>query len=270
MIFFDTHCHLTDKIYSGKDINFILEKLKEDNVFCISMATDLNELKNLQELSKNKNVYFGFGIHPYDAYKYYPISNYENTILKTFEEYRSNNKLVFLGEVGIDLYRDEQKETEKQQTEVFEYFVYLAYRYDLPLSIHSRFAEKKIIDILKKYESQKHIKAVFHCFTSEDKEILKEIIDNNWYIGLGGIITFDNKKNNYLKDIVLNINLSNILLETDSPYLTPHPYRGKTNYPFYVKLIYEFVSDLRKIDLNLLSYTVLNNLKEITNISLDL
>lgn len=265
MLLFDTHCHLTDKTYTQKDIEFIINKLREDNIFCISMATDLEELPELIDISKNNNVYFGFGIHPYEAYKYYPISKYENIILKAFEQHKNNNKLIFLGEVGIDLYRDEQKETKNQQIEVFEYFVYLAYKYDLPLSIHSRSAEQDVINILKKYESKKHIKAVFHCFTSSNKEILKEIIDNNWYIGLGGIITYNNKKNDYLKEIVLNVDLNNILLETDSPYLAPQPYRGKTNYPFYVKLIYEFVFNLKKIDLPIICDIILNNLKKIIN-----
>ena len=103
-MFFDTHCHLTDSKYSKTDLDAILEKLKEDNVFCISMATDLEELDNLQKLSENENVYFGFGVHPYEAYKYFPISKYQDHILNLFNKYKDNKKLFFLGEVGIDLY----------------------------------------------------------------------------------------------------------------------------------------------------------------------
>lgn len=263
MIFFDTHCHLTDKAYTLKDIQFIFKELMENNIFCISMATDLNELNKLGELSSNNNVYFGFGIHPYDAYRYYPISKYQDEILKKFNEYKTNNKLVFIGEVGIDLYRQEQKETKREQLEVFEYFVYLAYEYDFPLSIHSRFAEREVIDVLGKYESKKHIKAVFHCYTSEDKDILNKILENNWYIGLGGAVTFSNKRNNYLRKIVANIDLNNVLIETDSPYLAPEPYRNQKNYPFYVKIVYQFLSNLRKIDLLEFSDIILNNVKKI-------
>ncbi|MGB9638033.1 MAG: TatD family hydrolase [bacterium] len=266
MILLDTHCHLTDKVYTQTDIEYIFRKLREDNIFCISMATDLSELDRLCELSDNNNVYFGFGIHPYDAYKYYPISKYQDEILNKFNKYKINNKLIFIGEVGIDLYRQEQKETKKEQLEVFEYFVYLACEYDFPLSIHSRAAEKEVIDILSKYESKKHIKAVFHCYTSEDKNILNKILENNWYIGIGGIITFSNKKNNYLREIVANINLNNVLIETDSPYLSPEPYRNQTNYPFYVKIVYQFISNLRKIDLIEFSEIIFNNIKKIAKI----
>jgi TatD DNase family protein len=262
-MFFDSHCHLTDPKYNDKDLELILKKIQEDNIFCISMATDLNEIEKLEILSSNKNVYFGFGIHPYEAHKYYPISKYQDLLKNSFLKYKQNQKLIFIGEVGIDLYN--QIETKNQQIEVFEYFVYLASEYNFPLSIHTRSAENEVINILKKYELKKHIKAVFHCFVSDSKDILKEILKNNWYIGVGGVITFKNKKNDYLREILLNIDLTNVLLETDSPYLTPEPYRGKINYPFHVKIIYEYISNLRKIDLEDLKQTIFNNLKKITD-----
>jgi len=259
---FDTHCHLTDNRYNYNDLELILKKMEEGNIFCISMATDLNELEKLEKLSNSNNVYFGFGVHPYEAHKYFPISKYQDLIKDIFFKYKQNKKLIFIGEVGIDLYN--QIETKKQQIEVFEYFVYLASEYNFPLSIHTRSAEDEVISILKRYELKRHINAVFHCFVSDNKNVLKEILNNNWYIGVGGVITFKNKKNDYLREILLNIDLNNVLLETDSPYLTPEPYRGKTNYPFYVEIIYEYVSNLRKISLEDLKHSIFNNLKKIS------
>ncbi len=235
-MYIDFHCHLADEQYREQEIQEIIDTCQKENIIICSMSTDLNDFKKNLEYTKYNNVLIGFGIHPYEAHKI--NKNYEK-IEETLKKYK--DKISFLGEVGLDFYKME--ETKKEQIEIFEYFVNLSCEYDLPLSIHTRGAEREVSEILTKYQKQKKIKAIFHCFTSTDKIIVNTILENDWYFEFGGVITF--KKSNELRNILKYIYEAKgkILCETDSPYITPEPYRGQKNYPYYVKIVYDFIAN---------------------------
>jgi len=250
MILFDTHCHLSE--YDDEELKDIIDKCKKDNIYVCSMSVDLEDYKKNLVYSENSNVYLGFGVHPYEAHKVLQDKNWMDSIEKCFKD--KNEKTVFIGEVGLDFYRME--ETKAQQVEVFEYFVNLASETGLPLSIHSRGAENEVCNILLKYQKNNPIKAIFHCFNSTDYNLIKTIIDNNWVFGIGGIITF--KKSEDLRKVLKFIYESKglIFCETDSPYLTPEPYRGRKNYPYYVKLVYQYLENLlkKRLEINIFDY----------------
>ncbi|MCS7243936.1 MAG: TatD family hydrolase [Candidatus Calescibacterium sp.] len=251
-LYFDFHCHLADEQYTTEDLSQILSICQQENITICSMSTNFEDFKLNLEYSNHPNVLIGFGIHPYEAHKIKQMPNWEEKIQKTIEQYK--NLIKFIGEVGLDFYK--MKHTYQQQIEVFEYFTYLSSEYNLPLSIHTRSAEKEVCNILIKYQKKKKLKAIFHCYTSTEKDIAKTILENEWYFGFGGVITF--KKSTELREILKYIydNKGNILCETDSPYITPEPYRGKKNYPYFVKIIYENVEKILKTKDFIFSYPI--------------
>jgi len=236
MVLFDTHCHLSE--YDDKELENIIEVCQRENIYICSMSVDLEDYRRNLEYSRYRNVYIGFGVHPYEAHKIVKDKNWIDNIRVQLKSV--NDKTVFLGEVGLDFYR--MSETKDAQIEVFEYFVNLAFETGLPLSIHSRGAENEVCRILLKYQKNKSIKAVFHCFNSTDVSLARIILDNNWVFGIGGIITF--KKSEELRRLIRFVydSRGTIFCETDSPYLTPEPHRGKKNYPYYVKIIYDYLT----------------------------
>lgn len=238
--YFDLHCHLADEQYTPEEVKNILDICQKENITVCSMSTNFEDFEINLKYSEHPNVLVGFGIHPYEAHKIHKNPKWQEQIQKTIEEHQQ--KIKFLGEVGLDFYKT--KDTLYQQIEVFEYFVYLSQKYNLPLSIHTRSAEKEVCDILAKYQKEKKLTAIFHCFTSTEKDIVKIILENEWYFGFGGIITF--KKSTELIEILKYVynNGGNILCETDSPYITPEPYRGKKNYPYFVKIIYQKIEKI--------------------------
>lgn len=242
--FLDFHCHVADKQYSSQEILNIIDICYKENVTIFSMSTNLEDYQINLKFSNFPNVFIGFGIHPYEAHKIIKEKNWQEKIEEILKN--KHSKLVFIGEIGLDFYRI--PETSKEQMELLEYFVYLSSKYELPLSLHTRNAEKEICEILLKHQRKKPIKAVFHCFTSTDKKIVNTIIENNWYFGFGGVITF--KKSHQLREILKYIyqNKGNIICETDSPYISPEPYRGKKNFPYNVKIIYNYIKNLLNTD----------------------
>lgn len=248
-MFTDSHCHLFNEYYG--DINEILDSSKNNNVTkVISDATSLETCKEMLELSKNDMVYITLGIHPEEA------NNYNKEDLSFIEENLSNPKVIAVGEIGLDYHYDGYDK--EKQIELFEMQLRLAEKYNMPVVIHSRDATKDTIDTLKKHS----LAGVIHSF-SGSVETAKEYIKMGYKLGINGVITF---KNAHLKDTIKEIGIDHIILETDSPYLTPHPYRGKRNEPSYVLEIARFISDYLNIPLEKVSEITQSNIKDIFNI----
>ena len=232
----DTHCHLDDKRYYD-DLEDVYQRAYENSVkgFIIPGA-DIKTLKRAVEISQtHKNTFFAVGVHPYD------IDEYDRSYL---EKYINHDKCVAVGECGLDYYRlpkdeDEKLKVKEKQKEIFIAQIELAKKYEKPLIVHIREASQDSLEILKKY-ADKTYGGVLHCFNANP--ILLELIEKNFYFGIGGVITFKNAKK--LVDIIKDIPLDRIVLETDAPYLTPHPYRGKRNEPAYTKYVLEKLSEL--------------------------
>lgn len=208
----DTHCHLSNDDYDNLDLI-----IKNMNGYMIASGTNQKTNEEVLKLvNKYDNVFGTLGIHP-EEIDYLKESDYlfiENNI--------TNPKIVGIGEIGLDYYfNNTNKEKQKQ---VFIRQLEIAKKYNKPIVVHSRESIQDTYDLLKKY----NLKGTIHCFSSS-LEMANEFIKLGYKIGIGGVVTFKNGKK--IQDIVKNISLKNILLETDSPYLTPEPYRGKKNEP---------------------------------------
>mgnify|MGYP002520544127 CR=1 FL=1 len=246
-MFIDTHCHLSKKDY--EDISKVIEDNRNANVsrIIISGCTreDLDE--TVEIITNYPDVYATIGYHPEEA------DNIEEQDLVKLEQLLSLEKIIGIGEIGLDYhYSSENKEKQQQ---LFEYQLSLAEKYNLPVVIHTRDATNDTINILKKY----NVKGIIHCF-SGSYETACQYINMGFLLGIGGVITF---KNCHLKDTIKKLSLNNIVLETDSPYLTPVPYRGKINSSKYIPIIAKFLSDELEKDITIIEKVTTNNVKSL-------
>lgn len=242
-MFIDTHCHLSKKDYN--DITKVVEEAKKAEVekIIISGCTreDLDE--TMEIINTYPEVYATIGYYPEEAEGIIDID------LQKLEKLLLNNKIVGIGEIGLDYhYSTENKEKQK---ELFEKQLSLAEKYNLPVVIHTREATNDTITILKKYK----VKGIIHCF-SGSYETACQYIKMGYLLGIGGVITF---KNCHLKDTVKQLNLENIVLETDSPYLSPVPYRGKINTSKNIPIIAEFIANELNLDINIIANKTTKN-----------
>lgn len=235
----DTHIHLDDRSYD-MDLEEVLARAEAEGVerFIIPGA-DIDDLPRARALAeKYDGVYFAAGVHPYHAHQY------DERILESFI---SHPKCIAVGECGLDYYRlpesDEAIEKEKtRQKDVFRGHIELALKHDLPLIVHVREASHDSHEFLKPYET-KGLRGVLHCFNAS--ELLLDL-SKNFYYGIGGVLTFKNAKK--LVEILPKIPRDRLLIETDGPYLTPHPHRGSRNEPAYTRLVALKMAELLESD----------------------
>jgi len=233
----DTHAHLTDEKFDDSRLQ-IIESLADNRVgkvFCVSY--NLKTIKDVFELSqKYDNIYAILGVHPEE------VQDYTEEAIALLKEYSKNPKVIAIGEIGLD-YHYENFDKEKQK-EVFINQIKLAHQLQLPISIHNRDSIGDCLEILKKYKDYLTYGGVIHCF-SESVEVYKEIKKLGLKIAFGGILTF---KNSVTAPQVCKIaDLEDILLETDCPYLTPHPYRKYMNEPKYTSIVAEKITEIKNI-----------------------
>ena len=233
----DTHCHITSEYYDN--INEVINKMK-DNIIIVS-GTNKDDIKEVIELCKYKNVYGTIGIYPT-----------EELDLKIIEDNINNKKIVGIGEIGLDYHLEHNKE---EQIDKFIKQLDLAQNYNKCAVIHTRDAIQDTYDILKNY---KDLKKVIHCY-SGSLEMAREFIKINCRLGIGGVLTFKNSK---LKDVIKEIDLKYILLETDSPFLTPEPLRGTKNEPYNVIYVAKKIAEIKGISLEEVLDITTRNAKE--------
>ncbi len=237
----DTHIHLDDKRYED-DLETVLERAREGGVkrFIIPGA-DMNTLPRAISIAELHNdVYFSIGIHPYDKEQFDSLD---------FEKYVHHQKCVAIGECGLDYFRlegsDEEKEQQKsEQKRVFVAQIALAKRYKKPLIVHIRDASRDAKMLLLEHKASE-VGGVLHCFNADDE--LLSLAKEGFYFGIGGVVTFKNAKK--LVNVLPKIPHEKIVLETDGPYLTPTPHRGERNEPFYTTLVAQKVSEILDIPL---------------------
>jgi TatD DNase family protein len=236
----DTHIHLDNERYT-EDLDTVLQRARNANVnrFIIPGA-DPDTLEYAIEIAqKHDDVYFAVGIHPYD------IDNYDDDI---FEKYLEHPKCVAVGECGLDYFRlegsDDEKELEKQkQKDVFIKQINVAKKYKKPLIVHIRDASVDAKDILVKC-SASEVGGVLHCFNADEQ--LLGLSDDGFYFGIGGVLTFKNAKK--LVNVLPKIPEDKLLIETDGPYLTPTPHRGERNEPLYTTFIAQKIAEILDVD----------------------
>ncbi len=251
----DTHAHIYDSKFIKDRDNIIKRALNTGIKKILMPSLNLDCIDPMLKVSDQyPNICFPMlGLHPCDVKE-----NFRN-ILSKMEKFLSQRTFYAIGEIGIDLYWN--KTYLKQQIEAFKIQLNWAKVYNLPIVIHSRNAFFETISVLKKID--KPIKGIFHCFDGNLNQA-NEIINLGMHLGIGGILTF---KNSNLKDIIEKIDLKHIVLETDSPYLAPTPFRGKRNEPSYLIKIAETLSNIKKINLKETAKITTINSKKIFNLN---
>ena len=229
----DTHAHI-DMLETS--IGEVLSMMHSNNVkkVVIPAVEVATQEKILNVAINNENVFAMIGLYPSEA------KSYNEELENYYTKLAENPKIVAVGEIGLDYYWD--KSFVDLQKEVFIKQIKLANKLNLPIVVHDREAHKDTYDILKEYN--KNSEVLFHCF-SGSVEFMRECVKQGWNIALGGVVTFKNAIK--MKDVAKEVPLDKLMLETDSPYLTPVPFRGKTNYPAYVKYVAEEIANIRGI-----------------------
>lgn len=243
----DTHCHLEDEFFS--DISKVIMDAKELGVNrYISSADSLESSRKMLKLADAfDDIYITLGIHPENCF-----DNIDE-LRKLVIDNSSNKKIVAIGEIGLDYHYG--KENKERQIEVFEYQLKLAEELNLPVVVHSREATLDTINSLKKFK----VKGVMHCY-SGSLETAHELIKMGFYIGVGGVMTFKNSK---VDEVIKELPMDRLLLETDSPFLTPEPFRKFSNEPKYIRTIAEYLANLKNINITEVEKITENNIKQI-------
>lgn len=253
-MFIDTHCHLDDPKFLDKDE--IIRNAELSGVgLMFNMGCDVETSKLCIDISKNHNsVVCGCGIHPQDAHKF------DENAYKEVKSLSAHPKCVVIGEIGLDYY---WKPFDRlKQIECFENMISLANEVKLPVNIHCRDATEDMVNILKAKKSLLSNGGVMHCY-SGSIETAKILLDLGLYISFSGSVTFKNSAR--LKEVAKYIPIDRILTETDSPYISPEPLRGKINQPANVKYVAEYLAYLKDMQIENFCSSVFGNVKRLFN-----
>lgn len=252
----DTHAHLNIENYENR-IEELLSEISAAGVEKVIIPGVVpSEFDSIIKLiEKYDNLYGAVGVQPEE------ISDLPDDWADITEKYCDHPKILAVGEIGLDYYWIKEQENHDLQKEIFIKQIEIAKRKKLPVLIHDREAHGDTFDILKKYTNGE-IPVVMHCF-SGSPEFAMRCVKEGWYLALGGVVTFKNAIK--AKEVAKAVPLERLLLETDSPYMTPVPYRGKENSPAYVKYVAEEIAKLREITFKEVDEVTTANAKKIFN-----
>ena len=246
---FDSHAHYNDERFL-EDVFEVLDSMQENNVaYIMNACSSVEEIPYILKLAEKYDfLYASVGVHPHE------VSDMTEANVDKLREYSRHPKVKAIGEIGLDYYydnspRDLQKKWFSRQIE-------LAQELDLPIIIHDRDAHKDCLDILKNY---KGLKGVFHCY-SGSAEMLSDVLDLGLYVAFGGSLTF--KKSQKPVEAAKAAPLDRILIETDCPYLTPEPYRGRRNSSLYIHYVAEKLAQIKNMSVGEIEEITLNNAKK--------
>ncbi|WP_102348009.1 TatD family hydrolase [Bacillus sp. Marseille-P3661] len=253
---FDTHVHLNARQYE-EDLDEVISRAQADGVTnMVVVGFDRETINGAIKIAESYDfIYAAVGWHPVDAI------DMKEEDLEWIESLCSHPKVVAVGEMGLDYYWD--KSPKEIQKEVFRKQINIAKKVKLPIIIHNREATLDIVEILKE-ENAKEVGGIMHCF-SGSTETAQECINMNFYISFGGPVTFKNAKKP--KEVVTKIPLDKLLIETDCPFLTPHPHRGQRNEPAFVRLVAEQVAELKGISFEEVAQKTTENAKKLFQIT---
>ncbi|MGG9971275.1 TatD family hydrolase [Ferruginibacter sp. SUN002] len=232
----DTHCHLYSEEFLT-DIDMVIKTATDEGVNKFYLpgidSTAIDSMLLLEKRFPGKCIAM-MGLHPC-----YVKENYLEE-LQIVADWLTKRKFAAVGEIGLDFYWD--KTFTDQQYEAFHQQIKLSLQHDLPIVIHTRNAMQETIDVVKEYVP-KNVRGIFHCF-SGNLQNAKDIIDMGFYLGIGGVVTY---KNAGLAEVLQQIDIQHLVLETDAPYLTPVPFRGKRNESSYLKYVVEKLATIKNI-----------------------
>ena len=237
MILVDTHAHIDEEGFAH-DFDEMLERAYANDVkYVVNIGANMDESRVSIELAdKYESIYATVGVHPHD------VEEINDKALDQLAQWCKHDKVVAVGEIGLDYFRSQT--SKEMQAYAFAAQLDVARQMHMPVSIHDRDAHGDVMRMLK--NEGKGINGILHCF-SGSWEMAKELIKMDYYIAIGGAVTFKNAAK--LPEIAANIPLENLLLETDCPYLAPHPHRGTRNEPANIRPIAEFIANIRGITL---------------------
>jgi TatD DNase family protein len=236
-MFVDSHCHLEMESFD-KDRDKVIERsLKEGLAYLLTVGTEEQYFKKVLEIvEKYDRVYGAIGIHPHES------ESYSEKIAATIEQYLKHPKIVGYGEVGLDFFKNYSPR--EAQIKAFREQLSVAKALGFPVIVHSRSAREETLSLLKETYGN-NASGVVHCY-SYDWSTAKKLLDMGFYISIPGTITYANAKESV--EVVRNIPLDRLLAETDAPFLTPVPHRGKRNEPSFVKLTVKKISEIKNRD----------------------
>ena len=252
-MYFDSHCHLDriDLADFDNDFTQLLDAIAAQQVsHMVCIGVDLESFDSMHAKIKDiPNTYATVGVHPDYAEAREPE-------VATLVELSQNDKIVAIGETGLDYYHTEGPEWQRQR---FRTHIEAALEVNKPLVIHTRMAREDTINILQEHDADR-VGGVMHCFT-EDWDMAQQAIDLNFYISISGIVTFKQAEN--VREMAAKIPDDRLLIETDSPWLAPVPYRGKNNFPGHVHLVAEKLAEIRHTDVETIAALTSANAKSL-------
>lgn len=252
-MFIDTHCHLFNEYYN--DVEEIINKCKQNNInkIIVSGVDMKSNMEVLELVNKYDIIYGSIGFHPTE------LGDFSYDDLIWLEEHINDNKIVAIGEIGLDYHYDNTDKN--KQYAILKRQLDIAQKYNKPIIFHSRDAIGDTYNILKEYK----LKGSIHCY-SGSVEMAREFIKLGYMIGVGGVVTYKNSR--VLKEVVKDTDLSYILLETDAPYLCPEPYRGQKNDSSYIPEIAKLIADLKDTSIDEVSRCTCESAQELFDFSL--
>lgn len=252
----DTHCHLNhDDLYSRA--GFYIEEAKKAGVDTfLVVGWDVKSSEKAVDLANKFDcVYAAVGIHPTDSLKA-TDRDYDR-----IESLLQNSKVIAIGEIGLDFYWNKTVEDQKKQIENFLRQIIIANKHKMPILVHSRNADQNMLELLK--ENKPLYGGIMHCYSSS-AESASEYIELGMYISLGGPVTFNNAKKP--KNVASSIPLSKLFIETDSPYLSPEPYRGNINVPANAMLVAKEIANLRNVSIETIEESTTKNFEQLFHV----
>lgn len=253
----DTHAHIDFESYDNR-FDELLAQIKDYGVEKVIIPgvipQGFDKIINLAE--KYDNLYAGIGVHPSE------LNDVADGWETAVENLLRHKKVIAVGEIGLDYYWDKEEENHNLQKSVLRKQLELAKKYNLPVLIHDRDAHQDCFDIISEHIKNCEIPVIMHCF-SGSAEFAKRCINQGWYLALGGVVTFKNAKK--VKEVAKIIPLDRLLLETDSPYMTPVPFRGEENSPAYIKFVAEEIANIKGISFEEVAEATTKNSYQIFN-----
>lgn len=249
MSLIDSHCHLYYEPFIN-NIQSTINECKINHVISLlSISVDLNtSLINTRLANTYSEIYCSIGIHPNEVSK-----TKIETVSKLEDLFLKSRKVLAIGEIGLDYFRNNNK---SEQINYFEKQIELSLKLKLPIIVHTRNSDDDLISIIKEYSKYENIKFLIHCFTG-DLQFSKFLLDLGCYISLSGVVTFKNAHHTH--EVASYVPLDKLLVETDSPYLSPHPFRGNVNYPKNVILVAKKIAEIKKLKIEVIEkYTTEN------------
>lgn len=234
----DSHCHLNYPEFKNNFSDILARAAEADVKYMQTICTKMSEFNDvLQIANSNENIYCSVGVHPNN------VSDEELVKLEQLLDGAKREKVIGIGETGLDYYYEHSPK--KMQQDSFLTHLHASAETKLPVIVHTRDADRDTIDILHSEYKNQNFTGLIHCF-STSKELAYAAMDIGMYISISGIVTF--KKAQELQNIVRQLPLDRLLVETDAPYLAPVPHRGKTNEPSFTTHVVDFIADLKNID----------------------